>query len=99
MTKKITKATFKSFVRKNAENLMISTESDFDGMQDMVVSCGNRDFRPVTKSERSEENTLGIVGLWLVGGGRDYFEAVEKDGFKGIRVWNCCGSSVLAVQA
>lgn len=98
---KITKATLKAFIRKNAGNLMIKNESSFDGMQDMVVSCEDRGFRPATQRDAHTENTLGIDGVWLVGGSRNYFQAFEQDGMRGIHVSNCCGSFTLAtpVQA
>lgn len=93
---KITKSTFKSFVRKNREHLLISRPSNFDGMQDCVVSC-DATFVPAEESACAE-NTLGIKGIWLVNGSRDYFDHYEKDGLVGIRVYNCCGTSIAAVR-
>lgn len=93
---KITKATFKSFIAKNRENLHIKVKSSFDGMVDCVTDTGNG----WTKAEPTSDNqqyTLGIGGLWLVGQSRDYFEAFDQEGFTGIRYYNCCGSGVLAV--
>ena len=34
--KKITRATFKAFVRKNSDNLLAKVISDFDGMTDCL---------------------------------------------------------------
>ena len=95
-TKKITKATFKSFIKKNNGKLHILKKSDFDGMQDCVVSVANASFQPVVPANHVYENNLGIQGVWLVGGSRDYFSHYQKNGMIGIEVYNCCGSFVVA---
>ncbi len=66
---KITKATLKSFVRKNADRLFIMNLSDFDGMTDCVQQNDAARFRPVKPSDiaNPESHTLGISGAWLVG--------------------------------
>lgn len=92
---KITKATFKSFLRKNQGNLFIRVGSRFDGMTDCVQEVESPEWSPIEASDRPCENNLGIAGVWLVHGGRDYFEAVEREGFKGIRVYNCTGSFII----
>lgn len=92
---KITKTTFKTFIKKNAEKLLIENQSTFDGMDDCVRACEGG-FRPAVRTERNVDNTFGIEGAWLVGGGRDYFEAFEDAVRVGIRVFNCCGSFVIA---
>ena len=74
---KITKATFKSFVKKNRANLLINVKSSFDGMVDGCVSH-NGGFTSAVEAEHIHENNLGIQGVWLVGGSRDYFTAFEK---------------------
>ena len=57
--KKITRATFKSFINKNAGNLLIKCKSDFDGMVDCVMENKNPVFKPCTKDERGfNKNTL-----------------------------------------
>lgn len=66
--KRITRATFKSFVTKNRTNLLIKVTSKFDGMQDMVDSTGEKDFVPVRERDSNADNTLGIQGVWLVNG-------------------------------
>ena len=96
-TKKITLATVKSFVKKNFDNLYIRNDSDFDGMQDCVVSTGDSSFRKVETDERCSDRTLGIKGAWFVGSSRDYLKSYENDNFKGIEVYNSCGSFILAV--
>lgn len=94
---KITKATFKSFIRKNEGKLFIKQQSHFDGMTDCIQQLDGG-YVPVQKPEYNHEETLGIQGVWLVGGGRDYFTAVEENGFKGICCYNCCGQFILAVK-
>lgn len=96
---KITKATFKSFLRKNEGNVYILTKSHFDGMCDGVVSTGEKEFSPLLKTDNAHNNNLGYHGVWLVGGSRDYFFEYEENGFKGIGVSNCCGRFVVAVKA
>lgn len=97
--KKITKATFKSFVKKNRENLLIKTKSSFDGMTDGIERFKDNGFSKAVEAYRvHEEHNLGIQGIWLVNGSRDYFEAYNKDGFVGIEVSNCCGNFVVAIK-
>ena len=97
MTKKITLATFKSFIKKNRENLLVRVSSDFDGMQDCVVANRDAKFKPAVACG-NENNTLGISGVWLVGSSRDYFTEFEVPGYKGFRVSNCCGSFAVAIK-
>lgn len=99
---KITKATFKSFIRKNEGKLFIKVGSSFDGMSDCVMPVENAQWAPLEKSSNPHENNLGYAGVWLVGGSGRYgnsFEPIQKDGFKGIRVYNCCGSFTVGVPA
>lgn len=96
---KITMATLKSFVRKNAGQLYVMNLSDFDSMTDGVRQCDGSQFRPATPSDvrNGENHTLGIAGVWLVGRSRDYFNSFDSDGFKGIEVYNSCGNFVIAI--
>jgi len=96
---KITRSTVKSFIKKNASTLHIKQVSTFDGMTDCVMPTGDVGFRKVVlgTSDRNPEYTLGIPGAWFVGNSRDYFTAYAKDGWKGIEVYNSCGSFILAV--
>lgn len=96
MQKKITKATVKSFIRKNRQDLLINVKSRFDGMVDGVMPVESA-FATAKQTDRHIERTLGIAGAWFVGGGDDRFEAYEENGFKGYVVYNCCGSFILAV--
>lgn len=97
---KITLTTVKKFIRENAGKLYISTESRFDGMTDGVERCADPSFTLAQTPEagQNHENKLGIQGAWFVFSSRDHFTAFEKDGFKGIRVYNCCGSFSLGVK-
>lgn len=96
---KITRATFKSFIAKNRERLLIRCESDFDGMTDCVEQAHNPQFKAATPAEIAHENTLGINGVWLVGQSRDYFQEFSENGLSGIHVYNCCGSFTVAVAS
>jgi hypothetical protein len=96
-TKKITRATFKSFINKNRDKLFIRTLSNFDPMEDGVRNVEDS-FHPVMFDERGfDVNTLGILGIWLTR--RDSFNRFFKDGFTGIEVYNCCGHFIVAVKA
>lgn len=96
---KITKATFKSFIKKNEKNLFIRVGSTFDGMVDCVMPNPNAQFNPLVRAERVFSNNLGYQGVWLVNGSRDSFEEYNQNGMIGIRVYNCCGSFVVAKKA
>jgi len=97
MTSKITLATFKSFIKKNQDKLLIKVSSNFDGMVDGIVCSNDKSFTNIKKSDFGDARyDLGICGVWLVGSGRDYFSKLELDGLEGIEVSNCCGSFTLA---
>lgn len=99
MEKKITKATFKSFLRKNADKLFIQCRSSFDGMYDSVMPVDNPQFVPTIQSDRFHENNCGIQGVWIVGDSGNSFNKYEKDGYSGIAVHNCCGSFIVATKS
>ena len=94
---KITKATLKSFVRKNANKLFINVKSSFDGQVDGCEPC-HAGFQPAVRSEIHEGHTLGYKGIWLVSGSRDYFRPYNENGFEGIEVSNCCGYFIVAIK-
>lgn len=98
--KKITRATLKSFINKNRDQLLVKVESDFDGMVDCVMPSRDATFTPAVSDDRDYafENTLGIRGLWLVGQSRDGFQPFEDDQLVGIKYYNCCGSGVIAIK-
>lgn len=95
--KKITKATFKSFIKKNAGKLELNVTSSFDGMTDCCESR-NDGFRKAVTTDKMVDNNCGIDGVWLVGGSRDYFTAFETDTHTGIRYSNCCGRGIIATR-
>jgi hypothetical protein len=95
-SKKITLATVKSFIKKNADNLLIETISRFNGMSDMVeYTTGG--FRKVESVNLERRNDLGISGAWFVGQSNDRFEAFDSIALTGIKVSNSCGSFKLAI--
>ena len=94
---KITKSTFKAFLRKNPRPL-IKVGSNFDPMVDCVMPVAGG-FDVAREANYPCENNLGLAGVWLVSGSGNYFTEYAKDGLKGIRVSNCCGSFTVAVQA
>jgi hypothetical protein len=98
MTTKPTRATVKSFISKNRENLMIRKLSHFDGMTDGVESTGIKSFSPAVFRSGHEDHTYGIAGVWMVLRGGDYISAFEENGMKGFHVYNCCGSFDVAVR-
>ena len=97
-TKKITAATFKSFVSKNRQALQVACKSSFDGMID-GLSYGSSTFKPAADAVHPHGNNLGIAGVWLVGRSNDYFTAFNKNGMVGIEVSNCCGCFTVAIPA
>lgn len=109
--KKITRATFASFVKKNRPNLFVFTASKFDAMQDMVDSTSEKGFKAATARtfwnsdeqalvpcKEDDRNHFGLDGVWLVGGSGNWFQAFENEEFKGINVYNCCGEFTIAVK-
>jgi hypothetical protein len=95
MSKKITRATIKSFIKK-ANNLHIKFFSSFDSSQDCVMPSEANDFTPTKPADRNFEYTLGIFGaLFLLGD--DRYTAYETEHFTGYKVSNCCTSFAIAV--
>jgi len=90
--KKITLATLKSFIRKNADSLFCKTRSRFDGMTDSIEQV--EDFFGSVSAEKA----LGLQGVYIVGGSRDRFRYFEDESFVGIEVSNCCGRGILAIK-
>lgn len=103
MSKKITLATVKSFIKKNKDKLFIQHLSSFDGMVDGVRPSENKEFHkaevytPVagTVGEAAE---CGVRGAWFVRQSRDYFNHFSDDKYEGIEVSNSCGNFILAVE-
>jgi hypothetical protein len=96
---KITKATLKSFVKKNRENLLINVKSSFNGMSDCVESTGDHGFHPAVAADNAcPEHNMGIQGVWMVGGSGNYFTAYDKNGIVGIECYNCCGTFTVGIR-
>ena len=98
MQKRITKSTFKSFLKKNEGKLFVQSKSSFDGMVDCVMPTDNKQFVRAEKAYHPCDNNFGIQGVWLVNGSRDSFTAYDDGVFQGIHVYNCCGSFIVAVK-
>lgn len=96
-TKKITKATFKSFVRKNLSDLFIKEKYSFNGMID-GIEFSNSSFQPAIQTSKHLNNTAGIEGVWLVGNSNDYFSYYEDSFYRGIEVTNSCGNFIIAIS-
>lgn len=96
MSSRITRATFRSFIRKNPQ-LYLRVKSTFDGMTDCVQPVEGG-FVPCVSARHVNENNLGIQGVWLVGGSRNSFREFRQADFTGIEVYNCCGSFIVAVR-
>ena len=96
-TKKITLSTLKSFVKKNRADLQILVSSTFDSMVDCVRPTDHSDFVPTVTTAYDERTTLGIHGIWLVGGSRNWFESFKSETHTGFTVSNCCGKFTVAV--
>lgn len=93
--KKLTKTNFKTFLKKNSANLLVRTKSSFDGMVDGCMPCDSG-FKKAVNTNEFPENKYGYKGIWLVGGGRDYFCHYEDDNYIGMEVSNCCGHFIVA---
>jgi hypothetical protein len=101
ITKKITLATLKSFIKNNSGKLFINVKSSFDGMIDGCASYHDgfvKAERDKTISINSDyhNSTQGIKGVWLVGSSRDYFKPYNDNRFEGIEVSNSCGHFIVA---
>lgn len=95
--KKITIATLKSFANRNADKLFTKNLREFNGMTDGVEEVEDK-FTPTKVTEDKGYYQTGIQGIYTVGSSRDYFQLYEEGNFLGIKVYNCCGSSILAIK-
>lgn len=103
-SKKITLATFKSFLRKNDGKLFIKEHSRFSGMTDCVMSVDDT-WKPLKKIELELRpnsceviNKLGYEGIWLVGDSRDFFSRIDDVVMEGYHIHNCVGSFSVVIQ-
>lgn len=95
--KRITLATLKSFIKKNADKIYIKELSKFNGMIDCVSNVVD-DFKHTIFDATNHKSTLGYNGIWLVGRSDDRFTAFENSQYIGIEVYNCCGNFIVAIQ-
>lgn len=96
-TPKITIATLKSFAKRNQDNIYYKVISDFDGMTDCVQSV-NSGWKKSNVSDSTNYYKTGILGIYTVDGSRNYFSIYEDNEYFGIKIYNCCGSSILAIK-
>ena len=96
-TQKITMATLKSFAKRNSDKLFAKTKSSFDGMTDGVEKVKDS-FKPTTITSETGYYQTGIQGIYTVGSSRDYFRLYEDSKYIGIEVYNCCGTTILAIE-
>lgn len=96
---KPTLATLKSFIRREVKNhnLYVNQKSSFDGMVDCVMPTEGG-WSKVEKIDETNKNTLGIRGLWLVNQSRDLISPYADENYIGYEVYNCCGSSLIAIK-
>jgi hypothetical protein len=97
-TKKITLATLKSFAKRNKDRLFVKNLSDFNGMSDCVEQNESPSWSKTKILENTNFYKTGIDGVYTVGNSRDYFQIYEDKTYLGIKVYNCCGSCILAVK-
>ena len=101
MSQKITLATVKSFLKREAKNnnLYLKVNSRFDAMTDGVMQeNGVFEKQDAEKLNLENKSTFGFPGLWFVGSSRDYFEPFADDNFIGYIISNCCGMSTVAMK-
>jgi len=92
-TKKITKATFKAFAKRNAGRLYVQHLSSFNGMEDMVTDVKSGWKR----AKLTDDKTWPVEGVFLAYNG-NIFELYEDAAFIGVYVYNAAGSDIIAVQ-
>lgn len=97
-TKKVTRATIKTFINKNMSNLYIKNSSNFDGMVDCVMQNAGAEYQKAVPATKRSDYNLGIAGAWFVGESRDYFELIDTPEKFGYNISNCCGSFDLVIN-
>lgn len=81
------------------DNLFLNVRSAFSGMTD-GTEMRNEGFKSVSYNNVAKDSylfdvTLGIEGVWSIKG-RDLLEAYDDGQYRGIYVYNSCGSFILA---
>jgi len=95
--KRITLSTLKAFARSNKDRIYAKELSRFDGMVD-GISWVDDGFEKTEITEPTNQCRTGIRKIYTVYGNGNYCEFWENENFAGIKVYNCCGSSVLAIR-
>ena len=95
LAKKITLATLKSFARRNNSHLYVKDIRSFSGMTDAIEEVDD-EFKETTITDDRSFFKTGIVGLYTVGQSRDYFNIYEDENYEGIKLVNCCNTTILA---
>ena len=90
-------ATLKAFAKRNAKQLYKKQTSRFDGMTDCNQSV-KEEFTATELSDKTDYYATGIQGIYTVGSSDDHFDVYEDKDFYGIEIYNCCGTSILAVK-
>lgn len=100
--KKINRANFKSFVKKQAPVLYIKQYSKFDGMIDGTSYNQSPVFEKVNSYVIQSYRDIVIRGdngvLGMVFRDGNLFSEYNDGQFEGIEVYNCCGNFVVGVQ-
>lgn len=97
MSKRITKATFKSFVKKNIHNLWLEQAYSFDAQIDGIRQCDKSFKRVIIDPNDLSKPNLGVPGIWITDSG-NLFTEYQSESFCGIEVYNCCGCFVIAIE-
>jgi len=85
--KKITKATIKSFLRKNQGKVYCQTLSYFDGQIDGTTYCKESEWKLTDKADAAMIDIM-----------RNYFSPYEDKDYIGYNVYNCCGNYNIAIR-
>jgi len=95
---RITRATLKSFIKRNKVNIFVKVVSDFDGMTDMVEHRKDAQFKQIEVLDEKLKQSFGFImdGVFITG--RDWFKHYEDENFYGIELYNSTGTSIIAVK-
>ncbi len=97
MTKRITKATIKAFIKKNANQLYLQKKSSYDGMCDGWSDRAAHPFQRVSVGSGTHDKQLGIDGVWFTTTG-NLFQEYNDGVYVGYNVYNCCGEFNIAIK-
>lgn len=98
-TKRITKATFKSFIRKNADRLYVRTSWEFNSIDDGYHSSVDYGFTPAAvRVLNNDPMDLEVVGVKLAHD-RNFFLPFNDKGLVGYAVINFYGKFIVAIPA